>query len=188
MNASRIGNSLLAAVGLTAACATAQPASNITGTTIDERPGQLLGPDARLSLEGGVLAGQIKGGRYEVKMVPGGAQGSGPLGRVDVRIEPVAQGYHVDGIWNGARISFVVGKNAIRGNALRQVSDEDRGLENCWYDVEKLWRRTVYAGHETCPGLDEPVRFDLKPATSLGLDDETTAVLMIAFLVAPPLA
>jgi hypothetical protein len=179
------------AIALAAGCGhTAAGAGAVatTGAGVDERPGQLLGPGAQLSVAGDLLAGRINGGRYDLKMVAGGAAGSGPLGAIDVHVAQVAQGYDVEGIWNGARISFVVSKNAIRGSALRQVSGEDPGLESCSYDVEKLWRRTVYAGRETCPGLDTPVRFDVQPANATGLDDQTTAVLIIAYLLAPPIA
>jgi hypothetical protein len=181
----------MSAIGMAAGCATTRDANDVAAgtpasTVIPEHPGQLAGEDVRLRLDGDVLAGQIKGGTYQVKMVPGGARGTGPVGAIDVRIEKAGQGYHVDGIWNDSRISFVVSKDAIVGTALRQVSGEDPGLESCWYDVEKLWHRSAYAGYEQCPGTANPMRLDVQPATTLGLGDETTAVLIIAFLVAPP--
>jgi hypothetical protein len=179
---------IIGVTGLAGGCATtrdAVPAAS-RGPIIDQHPEELVGPETRLAIDHGVLTGRAKGGLYDVQIRRDGATGIGPFGPIDVRVTKRAEGYRVEGTWNGGPMSFVVSDKAIRGTALRQVSDEDRGFESCWYDVEKLLRQSSYAGREECEGTNSPVRFDVPSKASIGLSDEETAVLIIAYVVTPP--
>lgn len=155
-------------------------AETTVGTTLE----QLEGPGVRLMVDRDLVSGKVNGGVYAVQVEAGRAHGRGALGAIDVQVSKLAQGYGVDGTWNGERITFVVTDDAIRGSADRPVSDQDRSVERCHYDVEKVRGRASYAGHEECLEVPRPLRFDFQPGTA-GLD-ERTAVMLIAYLVAPP--
>jgi hypothetical protein len=154
--------------------------------TTDTHPARLTAPDGRLTIEGDRLTGRIKGGTYAVQIAADRARGQGALGAIDVSVRKLGQGFGIEGVWNGGPISFVVSDTAVRGSADRPQSDEDRSFASCHYDVEKLRGRATYAGREECLGVTNPVRFDLAAQAASGLHDARTAVLLIAYLLAPP--
>jgi hypothetical protein len=174
--------------GLVGSCATTRAASQRTPERpiTEQEPAYLIAPDARLAVYQDILVGRVKGGAYDIEVGTDGAAGRGPLGPIDVHVHRQAKGYAVDGVWNGGKVSFFVAQDSIRGTADREVSSEDRSYESCNYDVDKLRGRNVYAGRETCLGADLPVRFDVQPDPASPVMDARTAVLMIAYLVAPP--
>jgi len=147
---------------------------------------QLVGPGVRLMVDRDVVSGHVNGGAYAVQVESGNAHGRGPLGAIDLRLRKLAQGYGVDGTWNGEPVTFVVTADSIRGSADRPVSDQDRSVERCRYDVETVHGRAAWSGREDCLEVTRPVRFDFRPRSSTSLDDERTAVMLIAYLVAPP--
>jgi hypothetical protein len=169
-------------VGVIGACATSQkPGGAAASAPLED----LVGPSTRLAVDGDVLAGRVNGGAYAVQIGADGAHGRGPLGPIDLRIRRLARGYALDGTWNGGPVSFVVAGDTLRGSADRPVSDEERRFERCRYDVEKLRGKASYAAREECLEVDSPLRFDL-PAQGSTLDDPRTAMMLIAYLVAPP--
>jgi hypothetical protein len=170
---------------LASGCATQAAPPRDPGAPVAAAPARLVGPDGRMQIVDGVLTGELEGGRYQARVGDDGAAGKGPLGVIDLRVEEVGNELRVDGLWNGAPVSFVVGKDVIRGTAMRAGSTEERGLASCRYDINGLWRRATYAGHEDCGGLDRPVRFDYHPPTAAGLADDRTAILVVAYLLAP---
>jgi hypothetical protein len=161
-------------------CAAAGPAVHPAGTSA------LSAPEARLQIHDGELVGRVKGGFYDVRIRPEGAKGTGSFGAIDVRIVRKGAAYSIEGTWNGGPVSFDVRPGAIRGTAMRHVSSSERGFENCWFDVEKQWRRPAYSGREDCLGSVTPLRFELLPHGAADVTDQEAAILVIAYLLAPP--
>lgn len=183
----------LAGVGLTSGCASTRDASGPppafqTRDEIDEGPPRLTGAGADLQIRNDVLSGQLEGGSYNVKLTPSSAEGSGPLGRVDLHIKPIAQGYDLTGLWNGGRVHLIVGDQGARGSVMKQISGEDRGYESCHYDIGKLDPRTGqagYAGLSECLGQN-PLRFEIQPRATTDMTSEQNVILLLAYLAAPP--
>jgi hypothetical protein len=151
-------------------------------------PSYVVASNGRLVNDGEKLAGRIGRGTYDVDIGPTDAKGRGPTGEIDVQIRPTAQGYDVNGIWNGGPISLRVDQNGIHGFASRQPDFEDGSVESCHYDVVKLRGRPAFTVYEHCAGLPDrrPLRFDLGRQSSADLRDRDTGLLLIAYLLAPP--
>jgi hypothetical protein len=182
----------LALASAAAGCATegahvtSSPLPYQTTDEIDTRPARLIGADGDLEIAHGQLLGRLDGGAYNVKLTADSAEGSGPMGRIDVHIKPVAQGFDLSGVWNGGDVHFVIGETGARGRALRQISPEDRGYESCRYDISPLGSSAGYEGLAECLGDVAPVRYELHPKTDAALTREQTAVLLLAYFAAPP--
>jgi hypothetical protein len=155
-------------------------------SAIDESPPKLVGREANLEIDNGVLHGRLEGGAYNVSITPVSAKGTGPMGAIDVRIKPVARGYDVAGLWNGGHVHFVVGDQRTRGHLLKQISSEDRGYESCRFDLEKLRNRAGYSGIEDCLGEESPIRYEVTPNLAGEMTREQTAILLLAYFAAPP--
>jgi hypothetical protein len=153
--------------------------------TIGGQPDQLVGDQAQLTIQHGLLTGRLERGAYNVQITPTSAKGTGPLGRVDVRIKRVGQAVDVAGVWNGGDLHFVLGPDDIHGTALKQVSDEDRGYQGCRYRINRLGRGRGYAGLAECLGAN-PLRFEVRTATPADLTEEENAILLVAYFAAPP--
>jgi hypothetical protein len=153
--------------------------------TIDGHPERLVGPYARLTIKHGVLTGRLERGAYNVRITPQSAKGAGPLGAVDVKIKRVGTSFDVAGVWNGGDLHFVLGPDGIHGTAMKQISDEDRGYQSCRYEIAKVPRRSGLSGLAECLGAN-PLRFEVQPTTSSELTDEENAILLVAYLAAPP--
>jgi hypothetical protein len=173
----------LSMLGL-AGCATTRAATSWGGGEAE-----LVGSDTHLTVgRDDVLHGTIKGGEYDVAIEPDRAHGRGPLGPIDVRLQSAAGGYRVEGLWNGEPVSFIVTKDAIRGSADRRRSELDQGSETCRYAVERLRGRASFGGYEDCLGMPNPLRFEVQGGSSATRADQRTAVLLVAYLVAPPVS
>jgi hypothetical protein len=180
---------LLVAAALAGGCATdavGPPTSYRAVDHIDERPARLVGKAAELTIENGVLTGHLERGQYRAQITPDSARGYGPMGPIDVHIKRLGKAYDVSGMWNGGDLHFVVGENGAQGTAFRQISYEDRGYENCRYDIEKLKSGAGYSGLSECLGMEEPLRFEVQPKLTSDLTDEQNVVLLVAYLAAPP--
>jgi hypothetical protein len=148
-------------------------------------PTRLLGEGADLRIVNGRLAGRLEGGAYAVKITPDTAVGSGPMGRIDVRIKRVGNDYDLAGTWNGGPVHFIVGPDGARGHLLKQISAEDHGFESCTYDIEERYHQPGFSGLSDCLGT-EPLRFEIAPRDTAALKNEETAILLLAYFAAPP--
>ena len=180
-----LGLTTFARARASAATATELPPVYEARDTIDATPARLVGDDAGLTLENGWLTGRLEGGAYRVQVTADHARGVGPLGAVDVRIQRVAGGFDVAGKWNGGDLHLVVRRDDIRGTALKQISDEQRGYQSCHYDIHRRAGSPRYTGLAECLG-ENPIRVDLQPTASNALGDEQSAILLVAYLAAPP--
>jgi hypothetical protein len=180
---------------LTLAALSRAPARAGTATTlppvyratdaIDEHPARLVGDDANLTIKNGWLTGRLERGAYRVQITPDRAVGTGPLGRVDVRIRRAGDAIDVSGIWNGGDVHVVLGPDRIEGRALKQISDEQRGYQSCRYELDRGAVSRHYTGLAECLG-QQPLRMDVAPRLQADLRDEENAVLLVAYLAAPP--
>jgi hypothetical protein len=168
-----------------AAAAANQPLPYQVRDEIDEGPPRLEGQKTDLRIDAGILHGHLGGGDYNIKVSADRAQGSSPLGPTDVRIVRRGSGYEVAGTWNGGRLDLLVDDHGARGDVMKQVSPEERGYQACHYDIEPTGRGPVYSGLAECLGY-EPLRVELVPTPSSALDDEQNAILLVAYLAAPP--
>jgi hypothetical protein len=91
----------------------------------------------------------------------------------------------IAGLWNGGDLHMIVGPKGIRGTALKQISDQERGYQSCRYQIMKLPQRPAYSGLADCLGTS-PLRFELSEAAPSDLTDEENAILLVAYLAAPP--
>jgi hypothetical protein len=153
--------------------------------TIEGHPERLVGPYARLSIRQGVLTGRLERGAYNVRITPQSARGTGPLGAVDVKIKRMGTSFDIAGKWNGGDLHLVLGPDGIHGTAMKQISDEDRGYQSCRYEIARLPRRPGLSGVAECLGTS-PLRFEVQPTTPSDLTDEENAILLVAYLAAPP--
>jgi hypothetical protein len=153
--------------------------------TIDAHPERLVGPYARLTIKQGLLTGRLEQGAYNVRITPQSAKGMGPLGVVDVKIKRVGTSFDIAGLWNGGDLHFVLGPDGIHGTAMKQISDEDLGYQSCRYEITRVPRRSALSGLAECLGA-RPLRFEVQPTTPSILTDEENAVLLVAYLAAPP--
>jgi hypothetical protein len=156
-----------------------------TKDVIGGHPDRLVGPYAHLTIEHGVLTGRLERGAYNVAITPTSAKGTGPLGPVNLKIKRIGNAFDLAGLWNGGDLHFVIAPDDIHGTAMKQISDEDRGYQSCRYEFTRLAGRRGYSGLAECLGV-EPLRFDVQPTTSADLTDEQNAILLIAYLAAPP--
>jgi hypothetical protein len=154
-------------------------------TAMADRPASLVGEDAGLIIRDGLLTGRLERGGYSVRITADSARGTGPLGPIDVHINRMGRGFEVAGLWNGGHLHFLVGPDEIRGTALKQISDEERGYQSCRYQIAKLDRGSGYSGLSECLG-SKPLRFEVDPRSSADLTDEQTAILLVAYFAAPP--
>jgi hypothetical protein len=153
---------------------------------IDAGSARLVGPDASLHLDHGVLAGTLEGGSYRVAVTSDSARGSGPLGPIDLQIKSVAGGHDLSGVWNGGPVHFLIGDQGARGELLRQISAGNPGQESCDYDIKKLHNKATYSGIARCLGEEHPLRFDLQARAPAALTGEENAILLLAYFAAPP--
>jgi hypothetical protein len=179
------GLAAFASARASAATATELPPVYEARDAIDAHPARLVGDEAGLTIKDGWLSGPLEGGAYRVQVATDHARGAGPLGAVDVRIQRVAGGFDVAGVWNGGDLHLVVGRDEIRGTALKQISDEQRGYESCHYDIQRRAGSTHYTGLAECLG-ENPIRLDVQPTVRNAMTDEQNAILLVAYLAAPP--
>jgi hypothetical protein len=153
---------------------------------IEEHPARLIGEDASLTIDHGVLGGRLDGGQYDVRITPDAAKGSGPMGPIDVQIKRVASAYDVSGLWNGGHLHFRVSESGAEGNVLKQISADDRGYQSCHYEIERLRSTSGYTGLSECLGAAEPLRFEIRPRRAADMTDEQNVILLVAYFAAPP--
>jgi hypothetical protein len=175
---------LLSTLGCAAHAAGGPPTAWESTDEIVDRPAALVGQGADLRISNNVLSGQLEGGAYHVLITRDEARGDGPMGRVDVHIKRLGQGYELAGLWNGGHVDFFVGQDGAHGQLIKQISGEDRGYESCHYDIARS-AHGGYTGLSQCLGV-EPLRFDLAARTPSDLVSEQNAILLLAYFAAPP--
>jgi hypothetical protein len=176
----------LTVIGSGAGCATHSAAPPPTLATDTEPPAYLVGPGARLAADGDRVVGRVNGGFYDMRIAADAVAGRGPLGVIDLRLSQRRSGYLANGLWNGQKVSFAVSKDAVRGDAFHALSSQMRNPIECRYDIEKLHGRASYQVYQQCIGLeDRPLRLDLQGQPAAGLEDPHTAMMVIAYVLAP---
>jgi hypothetical protein len=148
-------------------------------------PPRLLGAETDLSIQGQRLTGVLAGGRYEAQMSDERIEGSGPYGKIDVRITRGPGSISLEGTWNGQPMNVSFAPGAMRAKVIRRATTEGKGLERCDYDLDQP-RGEVLSGFVQCLGKADQLRVSLQtidPSVLLGRD---TALMLAAFLAAPP--
>lgn len=181
------GLALTVTAALGVGCATRSVATGPEVAVTTEGPTTyLIGPSARLVVDGDRVVGRVNGGIYDVKVGSDTVAGRGPLGAIKLRLAPRKDGYRADGLWNGERVSFAITRDALRGDAFHPFSGHTRAPIDCRYDIEKLRGRASYQLYEQCTGVtDRPERFEMQGRAGAGLEDPHTATMVIAYALAP---
>jgi hypothetical protein len=147
---------------------------------------RLLGPGTDVAVHEGALSGLVQGGRYDVRISGGRAEGSGPRGAISVALDDQADGsLVVKGTWNGQPVDLAFEDGAVRGKLVHHVSGTAREVESCRVELDES-RGARLTGLATCLGNQVPLQYTIEPGRGAALDRPEMALLMLAYLSAAP--
>lgn len=153
---------------------------------VSTSPPHLSGPFTNLAVKDGLLTGTVKGRFYTASIGAGHVEGAGPDGGITLDLHRGADGaLQIKGKWNGQDVNLTFSSERIRGLVVRQAAGPGRAFESCEYDIGKE-KPGVAGGNAFCLGDETPLRYELQPGVTGAFDQPDVALLVLAYLAAPP--
>lgn len=150
---------------------------------------RIIGPTVELRLEHGILRGLMASRALNVTIRPGGADGFGPNGPVNLSITGREAGLEVHGMWNGGPVHLVLEPDVLRGSVIVRPRGAGEALEvSCGYRLDRVDAGGALVGSSACGGLPQDTRVEIDPRLRQQLAAHELAVFLIAALAAPPIS
>lgn len=148
-------------------------------------PPALVGPGVNLTVQDGVLSGELQGHAFNATVTGNHAEGTGPAGKISLDWSTGGDGIlAVKGLWNGKKVDLEFGESSITGRLMQSVTPTSTGIKSCRFDIESKKGGNIN-GLSECLGYSEPVRYVIQPVASAELTNPAVAMLFIAFFSSP---